>query len=82
MKDKFFLTFGAKYKYELHPSGIKIDPDGYIVIHAYNYDEARNLAFSEFGSKWSWLYDEKSFIPHYFPAGIMCEIGNKENLNV
>lgn len=82
MKNKFFLTFGIRYKYESHPSGVKINPDGYIIIHAYSYYDARNLAFSKFGDAWFRVYDVNSFDASYFPAGVIAEIGNEENLNV
>lgn len=82
MKDKFFLTFGNKYRHELHPSGVKINPDGYVVIHAYNFNDACNLAFSKFGDAWCFIYEEGLFNASHFPAGIITEIGNKEDFNV
>lgn len=74
MKDKFFLTFGQKYRHQLHPSGKKINPDGWIEIFAYNYDLARQKAFEHFGSDWCWLYTEEEFRPHHFQAGRIGKI--------
>jgi hypothetical protein len=74
MKDKFFLTFGNKYKHELHQSGLKINPDGYILIYAHTYDLARQKAFDEFGKEWCWLYSEEEFQPSHFPDGKIGEI--------
>lgn len=74
MKEKFCLTFGNKYKHMPHPSGIEINPDGYIIIHAYTYDEARAKAFEIFGREWAFLYHENNFGTVFFPAGILLEI--------
>jgi len=73
VKQKFFLTFGNRYKYEYHPSGYKIYPDGWIEIFAYTYDLARQKAMDEFGKEWCWLYSEDEFDQKYFPAGKFWE---------
>lgn len=74
---KFYLTFGNKYRNELHPSGIVINPDGYVVITSHTYDEAREIALANFGNNWSFLYAEEDFNKSYFPAGILLEVTQK-----
>lgn len=69
MKDKYFLTFGQKYRREHHPSGYNINPDGWFEIYVYNYDLARQKAFEYFGQDWCWLYSEQEFERDDFPAG-------------
>ena len=82
MKSKFFVTFGQKYRHEKHPSGLNINPNGYVVIHAYSYKEASQIAFDKFGSAFCMLYDEDKFESHFFPAGSLLELGNEETSNV
>lgn len=74
MKDKFFLTFGQRYKREHHPSGYNINPNGWIEVYAYNYDLARQKAFDVFGSDWCWLYSEQGFNQNDFPSGKLASI--------
>jgi len=74
MKEKFYLTFGNRYKYQPHPSGIAINPDGYVLIQAYTYDEARAKAFEIFGPAWAFLYTENNFQARFFPVGMLLEI--------
>ena len=59
MSQKFYLTVGQKYKIEPHPQGLH--PDGYAVINADNYDEARQKAFNNFGTTWANIYEEDDF---------------------
>lgn len=82
MKSKWFVTFGQKYRHEKHPSGLNIDPDGYVVVHAYNYHEARQIVIGKFGNEVSWLYNEDNFEPQYFPLGQLLELGNEETSSV
>lgn len=74
MKEKFYLTFGNKYKHQPHPSGTVINPDGYVLIQAYTYDEARAKAFEVFGPEWAFLYTEDNFEAKFFPAGVLRKI--------
>jgi len=46
--NKFYLTFGQKSPFR----------NGYVLIVAVDYENARNLVEDIFGNKWSNLYDE------------------------
>lgn len=70
----FYLTFPLRYKYDEHPSGQSISPDGWVEIEADSYDKARSTAFETFGSAWAFLYEKKDFTPELFPAGCMFTI--------
>lgn len=67
--NRYFLTFGQKYRHEDHPSGWPIDPDGYVAIMASSEYEARQTAFAEFGPAWAMLYSESEMAFDYFPLG-------------
>ncbi len=54
----FYLTFGQR--------GLR---DGWVTIHARDYDDARGFVEEEYGQKWSNLYTEQDWDPSYFPAG-------------
>jgi hypothetical protein len=51
----FYVTFGVEYRTHPHPLGFH--PDGYVIIVAFDEEEARTEAWSLFGSTWSMLYD-------------------------
>jgi hypothetical protein len=53
---KFFLTFGQRYAREPHPTFPKAHPDGYVVIEADLYEDAREKACEVVGLHWSDLY--------------------------
>ena len=55
----YFLTFGVN-----HPLS-----DNWIEIEAPNHEIARSRAFSNFGDKWAFVYEEKRFEPKYCPMG-------------
>lgn len=67
----FYLTFGLKYRYIPHPTFSLANPDGYVLIHAESIEEARDIAFTVIGEKWSSIYTEEKFNPiqGYFPVG-------------
>lgn len=75
---KFYLTFGANYAYEKHPSGAHVHPDGYVVITAEDYDIARDVVTQLYGVYWSDLYSAKSFdltdMARLFPRGSLLNI--------
>lgn len=54
---KFYVTFG-----QIHPLS-----EGYVVVKASNYDEAREFAFEIFGQKFSFIREE--IRAEFFPAG-------------
>lgn len=75
MSQKFYLTVGQQYKNDkVHPKGLH--PDGYAVINADNYDQAREKAFTNFGSHWSNIYEEVDFLDDlgFYPLGELMNI--------
>lgn len=68
---KFYLTFGQKYRYEPHPSGNSVSPDGYVLILAPNEGTARDLAFNIYGSAWAFIYSDDAFEKSYHPLGMI-----------
>lgn len=63
--NKFYLTFGQRYRHERHPSGYNVHPDGYTLIEAVDYDTAQALAVASYGRHWAALYHEDVFVPNY-----------------
>lgn len=59
---EFFVTFGQQYAQEQHPTIEQAHPDGWLVIEAYSYDEARAVAARELGTRWSNIYDKDDFM--------------------
>lgn len=55
----YYVTFGVN-----HPLS-----DNWIEIEAPDRHIARLRAFSTFGAKWAFIYDEEHFEPKYCPAG-------------
>jgi len=51
----FYVTFGVMYRTEPHPMGMT--PDGYVIIVADTYLDARYKAWELFGEYWAFLYD-------------------------
>ena len=63
---KFYLTFGQQ-------SPLR---NGWIEVEAESYEEARELVYNVFGSRWSMLYREEGFderVKAHFPAGKLGE---------
>jgi hypothetical protein len=58
---KWYLTFGQRYAREEHPTFPKAHPDGYVVIEADLYEDARGKAIEEVGLFWADLYSEEDF---------------------
>lgn len=69
--NNYYLTFQLKYKDEKHPILGWISSDGYYLVKANSYSEAREKVTKELGSDWAFLYDEKHFEPEWFPLGKM-----------
>lgn len=62
----FYLTFGQK-------DGLR--KDGWYLVRANSYYEARQLVIKFFGTKWSMLYPDYDFKREYFPDGQLGVIG-------
>jgi hypothetical protein len=71
---KFYVTFGQRYHQEPHPKVKYADPDGWLLIEAADYGEARNKAFEELGPHFATMYDEKTWDPKYFRKGELHRI--------
>jgi hypothetical protein len=68
----YALTFGVRYKREPHPSGLEVDPRGYVFIDVDDYDQARALANETYGPAWAFLYPMETLAEKWFtsfPAG-------------
>lgn len=68
---EFFLTFGQRYHLETHPSGLNVHPDGYFIIEAISYDEARDVVIARFGTGWSNLLGSDTFEASYYSKGCL-----------
>ncbi len=56
----FYMTFGCCHLFA----------DYFVKILAENVEEAHKKATENFGTKWSWLYDEKKWtVVDSFPGG-------------
>lgn len=64
---EFRLTFGVQYAREPHPVNEIAHPDGWVTIIADDYEDARWLAFREFGRCWSGLYTLDDFVRNVDP---------------
>lgn len=61
---EWYVTFGVQYS--RHPSGdphpLRMHKDGYAVIEAASYEEARLIASRTFGQAWAFMYSREDFI--------------------
>jgi hypothetical protein len=73
---EFLVTFGQKYRREPHPKVKYADPDGWLSIMAYDYDQAREMAFQELGPSWSFIYERgvHKLNEGHFPLGQLHQI--------
>lgn len=73
---EFLVTFGQKYHREPHPKVKYADPDGWLSIMAYDYDQAREMAFQELGPSWSFIYERgvNKLDESHFPLGQLHQI--------
>ena len=70
--DNFYITFGQKYHHEEHLAGGH--PDGWFLIKALSYANARQKVFDTMGDKFAFMYSEKDFKKEYFPKGCLRTI--------
>lgn len=87
MSTQFVGTFGVRYKNEPHPSGLPVDPDGYILIHAKSYHHAVALMQARYGGAYAFIYSKADFETpnalgrdghYYHPHGVTAELGRAE----
>lgn len=85
----FYLTFGVQYFHEPHPLEAGANPNGYVLVDAFNELRARQEVQELIGDKWSMLYSEDEFLGppqlgaemrtvDYFPDGCSGTIRDGE----
>jgi len=72
----FFVTFGQKWRHEVHPGFPAADPDGWLTIVAPGYRAAREFAFALLGTAWCDLYCPETGPPpaSVFPLGELARV--------
>lgn len=74
----FIVTFGSQYSYQAHPYYEDAHPDGLVEIEAEDEDDAREMAFSLFGTCWSFIYSKEWFDKNesrrYYPRGVLATV--------
>lgn len=73
---EFRITFGQKYRRELHPTFGGAHPDGWLTIMADDEDAARATAVGWLGTKYSSLANAAAYDDWdaYFPLGELHRI--------
>ena len=74
---EFFVTFGQRYAREQHPTIDQAHPDGWLVIEAESWDDARAVAERELGTNWSHLHTKEDFFKdaeQLYPRGEIARI--------
>jgi hypothetical protein len=60
--NEYILTFGAQYGVVTeHPVSTQIHADGWVIVQAATYDDARELVVNAFGTRWSSLYTHEEW---------------------
>lgn len=69
----FYVTFGQRYRHELHPTGVSIDPDAVIKIEAESPQRAHSKAMDIFDGAFHRVLDEKTWqeVKRYYPHGVL-----------
>lgn len=70
---KVYFTFGVQYMDLPHPSGMAVDPEGYLEVDAHDVEQARAAMFVVFGKEWSHYYTEQPE-EKYFPHGCTMKL--------
>lgn len=79
---EFFVTFGQRYAREQHPTIEQAHPDGWLVIEADSWEEARAVAARELGTSWSDLVSKDDFMKdaeRLYPKGEIGRITSAAN---
>lgn len=76
--NEYMITFGQRYRTEVHPMQQWVTPNGYVVIEAETEDQARAEADKLFGVEgWAFIYDQldierRRFNPgKHYPLGVL-----------
>lgn len=71
---EYAVTFGQQYKDMPHPKVKYAHPDGWLIVEAKDYPEAREKAFNELGLAWAFIYPMTEFDKDLFPLGELHRI--------
>lgn len=74
---EFFVTFGQQYAQEPHPVLAEAHPDGWLVVEAESWEEARAVIVKAFDTRWSNLYEKADFMQdaaRLYPRGEIARI--------
>jgi hypothetical protein len=77
--NKYYITFGQKYRTEEHPELYDAHPDALVLIQAPDKEIARVMAFERLGHAWSFLYEEGKLDMSLFPRGIILTLIAEQN---
>jgi hypothetical protein len=69
---KFYVTFGQKYRTEPHPVMETAHPDGVVEVSAINEDAARVIVTDKLGAAWAFLYPEDKLDLNHYPLGVLA----------
>ena len=61
MAGEWFVTFGQRYAHETHPRFPEAHPDGWLVVEADDYDDAREITHGVLGPAWVFIVDLDDF---------------------
>lgn len=76
----FYITFGQRYRYEEHPAGNWITPDGVVLIKEKSYEDARKLAFKHLGFRWAFMYPCDSADLSLYPKSVIGILSEEHGL--
>ena len=70
-QQRWYVTFGSQYSYQMHPYVPVIHPDAVVEIVAPDYAMARELTVRMFGQQWSDLHEwDEIIVGEFYPAGV------------
>lgn len=71
---EWWITFGVRYRQELHPTWPAAHPDGYLAISGVGYGQARDLANALLGHDWAAIYQAGHIPEKNVPLGELGRI--------
>ena len=70
--NRYYVTFGQKYSYEIHPNFPDAHPDGVVEVSAVDESAARTIVVDKLGDKWCFIYPSESFDFNLYPLGVLA----------
>lgn len=75
---KYAVTFGQKYHREPHGTLPRVNPNGFVLVNAPSYEEARRKVVDRIGLEWAFMYaynteSERAKVDEYQPDGAFEE---------